>query len=417
MNFTYCLVLLFSTILQPDSELLEAIRQDKYIAAGNHHTYIVEEEKYSDTRAPRGYKPFYFSYYGRHGSRYLTDAGSFVSGYVDKLASLDSLGKLSAEGKKLLEWLRWSEREHRGNEGALTQTGFQEQKGISRRFYRRYRRIFRQKSRRMVVSCSSPIARSIVSGASFALELQKNSPKLQFDVKAGQKYYLTRWDPNPELDKIEKRIGDSLFRTRFAGDEFWGRMLTDSEAAEVFPDPEMAAQDIIHILGISRCIDPEADPFSIFTEEELHAYAIAQNARNAAWFIHSTETGCYRDTNAGSHIVHDVLTKARQAIEGNDVCADLRFGHDSGVAPTLSYLHVDGYDKCTSLAEAYISWPAHKHITMACNFAFVFYRNRKGDILVKILENEKETTIPAVSPFKGPYYRWSDLEAYCNGLP
>ena len=42
----------------------------------------------------------------------------------------------------------------------------------------------------------------------------------------------------------------------------------------------------------------------------------------------------------------------------------------------------------------------------------VFYRDRKDNILVKILYNEKETAIPAVPAFSGPYYRWEDLKAH-----
>ena len=51
---------------------------------------------------------------------------------------------------------------------------------------------------------------------------------------------------------------------------------------------------------------------------------------------------------------------------------------------------------------------------MGCNLAMVFYRNRKGEVLVKLLENEKETTIPAIPSYCGPYYRWEDFKEYCS---
>ena len=34
-----------------------------------------------------------------------------------------------------------------------------------------------------------------------------------------------------------------------------------------------------------------------------------------------------------------------------------------------------------------------------------------------MLRNEQETTIPALKPYKGPYYRWKDLRAYLVNLP
>jgi hypothetical protein len=40
----------------------------------------------------------------------------------------------------------------------------------------------------------------------------------------------------------------------------------------------------------------------------------------------------------------------------------------------------------------------------------VFYKNKKDDIIVKFLYNEKETTVPALEPVHaGIYYRWSDV--------
>ena len=42
----------------------------------------------------------------------------------------------------------------------------------------------------------------------------------------------------------------------------------------------------------------------------------------------------------------------------------------------------------------------------------IFYKNKKGDVLVKLLYNERETTIPAVQTCCGPYYKWSELREY-----
>lgn len=53
---------------------------------------------------------------------------------------------------------------------------------------------------------------------------------------------------------------------------------------------------------------------------------------------------------------------------------------------------------------------------MASNLQMVFYSNRKGNILVKLLYNEKETAIPALTPECGPYYSWSVLKDYLLSL-
>ena len=46
----------------------------------------------------------------------------------------------------------------------------------------------------------------------------------------------------------------------------------------------------------------------------------------------------------------------------------------------------------------------------------IFYKNRKGEVLVKMMYNEKETVIPALKTSDGPYYRWDELRAYLMSL-
>ena len=50
---------------------------------------------------------------------------------------------------------------------------------------------------------------------------------------------------------------------------------------------------------------------------------------------------------------------------------------------------------------------------MGCNIQLIFYRPKKGngDILVKALLNERETTLP-VKTDSHPYYKWADLRQY-----
>jgi hypothetical protein len=49
---------------------------------------------------------------------------------------------------------------------------------------------------------------------------------------------------------------------------------------------------------------------------------------------------------------------------------------------------------------------------MGANLQMIFYKNRGGDVLVKLMHNENETVIPALDTFYGPYYKLSDLREY-----
>ena len=49
---------------------------------------------------------------------------------------------------------------------------------------------------------------------------------------------------------------------------------------------------------------------------------------------------------------------------------------------------------------------------MATNLQMIFYANKQNDILVKLLLNEKETTIPLLKHTIPHYYKWSELKKY-----
>ena len=61
----------------------------------------------------------------------------------------------------------------------------------------------------------------------------------------------------------------------------------------------------------------------------------------------------------------------------------------------------------------HLYWQDYNIFPMACNIQMVFYRPiaGNGDILVKVLLNEHEATLP-VETVDGPYCRWNDLKAY-----
>jgi hypothetical protein len=48
---------------------------------------------------------------------------------------------------------------------------------------------------------------------------------------------------------------------------------------------------------------------------------------------------------------------------------------------------------------------------MGANLQIIFYRDKKNDILVKLLLNENEVTLPIKSEF-GPYYSWNVVKDF-----
>jgi hypothetical protein len=75
---------------------------------------------------------------------------------------------------------------------------------------------------------------------------------------------------------------------------------------------------------------------------------------------------------------------------------------------------IEGFDERLT-RQNHERWKSGNEVSMASNIQWVFYRNRKGDILVKFIYNERERTIPALEAVNGVYYRWSEVRPYLLG--
>jgi len=393
-------------------EQMDAIKNDRYNAGCNHHPYTAPEFK--DTKAPKGYKPFYLSHYGRHGSRYLIGENVYAR-VNEKMAQLHEAGLLTAEGEALREDLIKMAEAHDGEDGILTQVGSMEHQGIGSRLYKRSKKLFNQKDRDEILVISSPITRCVQSAFNFTGSIKAGNPDLKISLYSGDKYlrYLANWANNDELSKRISEVSDSL---RDALMTKPGELIfTDADKVQEVLGKETLTHFVYSLINkssIARCLDIDVDPFKHFTDEELFAHYAAYSARSCGYFRDCLDADGFRDSAVARPLLKDFVEKADEALKGGHKCADLRFGHDSGIGPLLSLIGVEGYDTKVSLANAYKEWPSYEMLPMGTNLQMIFYKNRKGDILVKLLRNEIETTIPAVSSFDGPYYKWKDLRAY-----
>ncbi len=164
-----------------------ASAQDVYDEWGGlYHAYHVN--KTACTPAPSGYKPFYISHIGRHGSRYPVNPG-YVGNGLDPLRKADSLGVLSAEGRRLMEAFARLDSISQGTYGLICPLGAEEQQAIARRMAAAYPRVFRQKGRDSVACYSTHKQRAILSMTNFAAALASAAPKVHIGFVAGEKYY------------------------------------------------------------------------------------------------------------------------------------------------------------------------------------------------------------------------------------
>ena len=414
MSYFICLASIFLAGAASAQDFPD-LSQDRYSCANIQYTYHVPEFK--DTKAPSGYRPFYVSHYGRHGSRYRLDANSY-SRIIPQLDSLHGKGLLTSAGEDMRNIIIWMRDEQNGVDGILTQVGSREHQGIGKRLYEHYPQIFRQSDRQVAVSIASNAQRCIQSMANFCLSLKSKAPGLDIRMYTGQKYYMLLANPvdRSGLLKMVNAVTDSLIHELIDPEATGKKFFKDVKgAADVIKGQDIPTliYNMFEVSSAVKCFDFDApDPLRHFSDDELKDLSRIFNVDNCCLYSNSFEGVDLPAEISGKPILNDIIGKADAAIAGNDVCADLRFGHDSGLGPLLALIGVEGYDHYPRLADSYRIWPAWKYLPMGSNLQMIFYRNGKGDVLVKLLRNEEETTIPAVPSFRGPYYRWSDLRAY-----
>ena len=79
-------------------------------------------------------------------------------------------------------------------------------------------------------------------------------------------------------------------------------------------------------------------------------------------------------------------------------------------------MQVEGCDgRETDMEKYHLAWQDYRVSPMAANLQLIFFHNAVGQVLVKLLHNEREVHLPLVA-VEGPYYDWKDLRRYFMGL-
>ncbi len=394
------------------SEEIEAyLRACPQRAAFNIHSY--EFLPIKDTPAPHGFKPFYISHYGRHGSRSHSSDEPYVL-LRDCLQTAAGEGIITPSGDSLLACARQMIELHNGMDGRLTPRGAREHEQIARRMYQRYPRVFKNGE---VHAISSRVTRCLVSMAAFTSSLKSCKTDLVITWDCGEAYQSLITDNSPKA--IRKKAYDdshsSLTDIPIDTMAVYSRYFKDpARGKELTGKPRNFISAIFNVARFAEAYDIQENRYNFLP----WAAVVTAYARHALQgylaYCNSVPYGDEALKNMGN-LANEIIKKADAAIAGAPVAADLIFGHDLPFMCLCSYLGLEGfgYPRLTA-EEAYRSWPATKLCPFAANLQIVFYRNRKGEVLVKFLVNEQETSILEIQAVRGPYYRWDDVKQYIN---
>ena len=410
----YVCLILASALSVEAQDYRETIRKNPARAASNLCQYEYVET--ASTAAPRGYKPFYINHYGRHGSRYMSssvesDAVREVFRYAEANGLLTETGILFWKDlKAVLE-------EQDGAVGMLTSKGAQELYGIGYRMARNFYRVFKGKKSRNSVRCISRTSpRCLISMAKFTDGLKEEARGLNYDYITGADHYAyLAYHPEPEEGLIVSGDKEMAFRRLESDPEkLFSRFFTQTGWLKDFTggDVHWFERRFYQLACVGQLTDYGKCLLEYFPEDALVRNWEARNARFYVAYANSKELPLYA-TQVATPLLKQMIGRIDAALnEDSNLAADLCFGHDVTLMPLISHLGINGMHERLSFEEVNGKWDSAEFIGMGANIQFVFYRNRQNDVLVKILYNEKETFIPALKTFSGPYYRWSDLRDY-----
>ena len=398
----------------------QCIAQQTEKCAGNYYAYPAPQK--AQTPPPSGYFPFYLSHYGRHGSRYLINSVDVVEAR-DVLERAENEGKLTSVGKKVMQQLDVVAKAMNERDGELTPLGHQQHKEIAQRMCKNYPEIFGS-SAAAIDARSTQVHRCILSMGTFCQELKVNNPSISITNNASKRdmYYMCKEEHNVHKRSdaevawqkaYEAFCDENSHPERLMGVLFKDKnYLPEKKAGKLSRQIFNVACDLQDMPGIDFSL------FTLFNEQELYDYWQSQNAY---WYgsagLCTIQSG--KECERAANLLRNILDSAEDAINNAKTpTATLRFGHDSGILPLLVLMNVANANvRVGDLHEIQNVWADFKLIPMAANLQLVFYRkgDNSKDVLVKVLLNEEETTLP-IKAYSGPYYRWSDVQDYYEDL-
>ncbi|MEN6618848.1 MAG: histidine-type phosphatase [Rikenellaceae bacterium] len=410
--FISILFLLLSPFIQAQTT------KEEFFSNINHASGIYQTYSYVNTPAapaPKGYKPFYISHYGRHGSRWLLSDKNYI-GPRNILSDAYKANKLTALGKSLYERVKVVAEDAERRYGDLSPLGVREHRDIAERMFRSFPEVFSTKSGRKcyIYSRSTVVPRCIVSMAANNERLKELNPEIEIRREAtARNRYLNNSYGVANKDSVSA-IYNNFLKSHFNTRHFISLLFTDTiYAKELIDNPNTFVYDIYSIAADLPDIDYlNISMFDIFSEDDLFAIWQYVNLRTYLSCGPSPVNGKVA-IDSSKILLRDILDCADNAIKNRNISADLRFGHDSYIIPLLALMDIKGMNVQESDPEkVYQVWSDFKVSPMGANLQLIFYRNDKtGDIIVKLLHCEKEVKIPVATDI-APYYHWKDIKAY-----
>lgn len=416
-KFIISLAVVFAAVPSFAQTTREEMKQDLNKTGGVYYAYPTV--KADNSPAPKGYKPFHISHYGRHGSRYLISDNDYTR--VSRLLHhADSAKALTPLGTDLMNRVDRLMEETRGRGGDLSPLGRRQHRAIAARMYGNYPDVFTANS--SITARSTLVPRCIISMASFCESLKENNPRLEIDMESSNRYMPYLCYSTPESDAFNgnkgwwKEVYRKFEEKNTRPDRLVSSVFADSVYVDRYVNPHDFMWNIYWLASDAQNTEGKIDFYDLFTPDEVIDLWRCFNASFYARHSNYPEAGGRHLDNARP-LLRNIIETADEAIASEAPSAALRFGHDGNIVPLAALMHIENCDSMVSSPDDFHKgWCDWNVAPMAANIQLVFFRNPKdksAPVLVKVLHNEREVRIPVATDM-WPYYRWDDVKGFYN---
>lgn len=363
------------------------------------------------SKAPDGFKPFYINHLGRHGARFLSKDKK-IDKVLNVLLDAKKDGYLTKNGEELVVKLEKFKDFEKTKFGLLSDVGKKMEFDIANRMLKNFPEVFSDKNREILAN-STYVPRAIESMDEFLkvfngykIEKKINSKDDNllrfFDTNSSYLKFKENADYQKEFKEFEKRdknayleVCKNLFKKDFKMSKKDLRKFASGLYA-IYINQDSAGLDV----GLKE----------YFNEDSLKYFWQNKNSIN---YI-TKGPGLNNDISykIAGILLQNFIKTSDEAIKNNKICANLRFAHAETIMPFVALIGVDfASKKAKNIFDISKIYDDSKVSPMGANIQWIFYKNDKNEILVKMLYNEKEINFPFDSDTK-PYYKYSDIKKF-----
>ncbi len=358
--------------------------------------------------------PVFINHVGRHGARFPSSP-KYAVGLREILLRADSLGSITADGRRLLDLTEYVIDYAHNRWGALDSVGMAEQRGIASRMFMNFPRLFDNKS---INAISTYAPRCVMSMYEFTHQLDRLNNHLQISTSSGRQNssLLRPFDVNADYLEWRKKADWEKVYNEYVMETVPSDPLRRilGQNFELPDDWQKVAMDEYSFLAGMSAMGFNVDITPYFTTEEYNALWSCANLKQ--YLVRTATTVSTIPGEITSPLILDLIHTGDEAVRGTSpVTVCLRFGHAETLMPLLSQLHLQGCYYMTNYFDTVAQHWCNFHVVpMASNLQMVILRSDTGRHYMATFLNEQPVPlIPGDARTIIPYAEARDYMQHC----